>query len=350
MAKTSRIARALKRQRRHEKRDIKKNDKRGKHTKASREERKQLEAERHARARKHSVCVHCDGTQFGHTADGASMVCIGCGFVFDNEPVMPDLPEPEDIRSVASNVYLHRNYFAERMRQWNNTEPRLTTLQKSQIYGVQSFLERKVGHEWSPGVLSKDKFGQICRILDQIRPGQRWRQKLERWFQAKLSLCGPCDYVPDLPPDHLVYDMKVLFDAFAYTFARHFRNKGDFGRNVPKLDLVCLVLMYNIDKQALWRYGWFFMSDRIWWESQSTLRDYERCKLIVSKCNECLLREEPRKVVRRDTYRWFQENKLVMPSLDTLRSWVPYNYNSLASVPYVLKLTSVSKKGDHGRS
>lgn len=342
MSKTSWISRALKRQRRHEKRMVKKNDKRGKHTKASREERNKLAAERHARTAKRDTCVHCHGTQFDHTADYASMVCTECGFVLDNTPTMPDLPasdELEAMRSLHSSIYLHRNYFAERMRQWNNTEPRLTTLQKSQIYGVQSFLERTIGHEWTPGLLSKDKFGQICRILDQIRPGQRWRQKLERWFQAKLSLCGPCDYRPDLPPDHLIYEMKVLFDAFAYTFARHFRGREDFGRNVPKLDLVCLILMYNADRKALWRYGWFFMNDRIWWESQSTLRDYERCVSIVAKCNECLLREEPRRVVRRDTYRWFQTRALIMPTLDEIRSRVPYNYNSLSTVPYTIKLT-----------
>lgn len=317
----------------------KKEDRRGKHTKESREKIKSARAA-YLRSLRDVRCSNCSGTQFDHTADGANLVCNRCGFV-DEERSMPDaIPLADQLENLGSctSIYRHRNYFAERMRQFNNTEPRFSTLEKSQIYAVQSFLERNIGPEWSPGLLSKHKFGQICRILDQVRPGQRWRQKLERWHQAKIAISGRCDYQPDLPPSELTHQMKVIFDGFAYIFEKFFRGHDEFGRNIPKLDLVCLILMYNISKESLWRWGWFFMNSQIWWESQSTLRDYARCEEIINKTNECLVALEPRKIVRRETMQWFRHNKLELPSLNELRSRVPHDYDREDNVPYTLTI------------
>lgn len=318
----------------------KKQDRRGRHTKESRA-KKRAALMAHIQSICSVVCNNCSGTEFVDTTDGANRVCNQCGLVDETARSMPDTVSLEDqLRSgLSSSVYRHRNYFAERMRQFSNTEPRLSTLEKSQIYAVQSFLERKIGPEWTPGRLSKDKFGQICRILDQLRPGKRWRQKLEKWHQAKISLSGRCDYVADLPPESLVEQMKVLFDGFALIFERYFRG-SEQKSNIPKLDLVCLLLMYNIDRWSLWLYGWFFMNPQIWWESESTQKDYERCARIFQKTNECLVALEPRKTVRRETLFWFRKNKLVLPSLNELRSWVPWSYDRDATVAYQLKLVS----------
>lgn len=318
-------------------------DRRGKHTKASREKAQQARAA-YLHSLTHRVCVHCSGTQFVDTADQANRVCNQCGLV-DEERSVPDMDSVSEYirKSGASSIYRHRNYFAERIRQFNNTEPRFSTLEKSQIYAVQSVLERKIGSEWSPGLLSKDKFGTICRILDQLRPGQRWRQKLERWHQAKIELSCRAEYAADLPPSELTHKMKVLFDGFAYIFEKFFRSSSDDQRrrlNIPKLDLVCLLLLYNIDKNQLWRYGWFFMSPQIYWESQSVQRDYERCQQIMLKTNESLVRLEPGAFVRRETLHWFRVNKFVVPSLNELRSWIPHDWDRHSYVPYTVRLCS----------
>ena len=317
-------------------------DRRGKHTKAS---RAAVRATREAYYRSVTVvkCVQCSGSNFAQTDDHASMVCVGCGLVDENQRItVTGLGQREFdcfvLDDKRSGPYHNRNYYAERIRQFNNTEPRFSTLEKSQIYGVQSFLERHVGPEWSAGLLSKDKFGQICRLLDQLRPGQRWRQKLERWHQAKIMLSGRCDYVPDLPGTEVTHKMKVIFDGFAFVFEKFFRGAAE-RRNVPKLDLVCLILLYNIKKSVLWRFGWFFMNPQIWWESQSVLRDYDRCVAIADKCNSDLVKLEPsRKLVRRDTMVWFRNHQLIVPSLSELRSCVPYNYDQNTTVPYKLTL------------
>lgn len=320
----------------------KKIDRRGKHTKESRA-RVRAAREAYLRSLTAVKCVHCSGSDFAQTHDSASMVCTGCGLVDENQRITVTGTGQREfdcfpVVDKRSGPYHHRNYYAERIRQFNNTEPRFTTLEKSQIYGVQSFLERHVGPEWSPGLLSKDKFGQICRLLDHLRPGQRWRQKLERWHQAKIMLCGRCDYVPDLPGTEVTHKMKVIFDGFAFIFERFFR--GAERRNVPKLDLVCLILLYNIKKSLLWRYGWFFMNPQIWWESQSTLKDHRRCEEIADKANSDLVRLEPgKKLVRRDTMVWFRNNKLVVPSLSELRACVPYNYDDNTCVPYKLVIS-----------
>lgn len=323
----------------------KKFDRRGRHTKQSRA-KVRAAREAYLRSLTSPVCVHCSGRQFAQTDDSESMVCVQCGLVDPDQriTVTGDGQREHDrlmVDCTRSGPYHHRNYFAERIRQFNNTEPRFSTLEKSQIYGVQSFLERHLGSEWSAGLLSKEKFGQICRLLDQVQPGQRWRQKLERWHQAKIAICGRADYQPDLPGTEITHQMKVIFDGFAFVFERFFRDQDPSRRNVPKLDLVCLILLYNIKKSVLWRYGWFFMNPQIWWESQSTLRDFERCREIAARCNSDLINLEPsRKLVRRDTMVWFRQNKLVVPTISELRSCVPYDYDQNSSVPYKIELST----------
>jgi len=190
-----------------------------------------------------------------------------------------------DALTVHRSVYLHRNYFSERIKQATDTEPRFTSLEQGQIYRVFSILHEADPPSWCEPLFSKQRFGRICRVLDLIRPHQRWKQKLERWLQAKHLIFGP-DYACEMMDDMTAFQLKVMFDPIAYVFSKYFKEDAAGKHNIPKLDLVCLFLLFQLGESYVERFGWYFLNDRIAWETSACETDMDRLLRICAKCND----------------------------------------------------------------
>ncbi len=302
----------------------KKEDRRGKHTKASRE-KKRIEDKRFFDSiTSLQCCIECNGVDFVPTDDGDTNVCTGCGLVCFNRIIEGTTDVLLDIRGSAP--YRPRNYFAERLRQARGIDPKFTTSQENKINVVWSMLHDRNRNIWSGRAksFSKYRFRQICGVLDEMEPGKRWKQKLEKWWQARTIIYGE-DPSWQTIDDITSMKLKILFDPFACYFSTRFKRNSPGSHNIPKMDLIILVLLYNISEETLQNYGWYFLSKNIIWPTESTLKDYARIKEITACVNEEFMRSSKKPFVRSQSYAWFHKNRQYeIPDLDYL-IWLAYD-------------------------
>jgi len=297
----------------------KKEDRRGRHTKESRA-KKQLEIQKFlADATATTICPNCYGTVFVPTSDSDSYACVVCGFV-TNERIVDGACDFTQLPP-GSPRYRHINYFAERIQQCRNREPRFTASEQNKINVVWSALhdQDRDAFSGSPKSFSKYRFRQICGILSELEPGRRWKQKLERWWQARVLLYGH-DSDWNTPDDIHARLLKDLFVPLACWFELYFKREGE-AHNIPKLDLIFLVLLYNISEESVRRYGWYFLTKNIVWPTKSTLQNYERIEKICAAVNTQI--NDKKTLARRNNVplraiNWFHENQYTVPELDYL--------------------------------
>lgn len=296
----------------------KENDMRGRHTKKSREDKRKQLQEYYKKIKETDTCKECGSFDFRPSSDNDSYVCIKCGMlsniqVFDYESPI-DTPK-------SISYYLHRNYFAERMRQWSNTEPRFTKDAKNKISSIFTILQEQNPDYWAYNELSfsKARFGEICRILNKLYPEDRWNTKLERWLQAR-SIIYTKKFNPDYHPDFTLIELlKTLFDPVAYCFTNYFKDLNEFKRhNIPKLDLIILFFLYTINEELVIRYGWYFLSEQLYWQSNSIKKDFKRIKVLFDYVNNDFKYNSKTNIIRRASYSWFRHNKLKTCDLEHL--------------------------------
>lgn len=301
--------------RRHKKRKI--DDRRGKHTKQSRL-RQLEERERYLKSlERENVCEECGTVLKGNTtADGDREVCHGCGMVQDN--IVLDKQVEGYITFHEKSLYLHRNYFSERMSQWIGQDPVFSSSERSAIHSCWSKLHETNPFIWSNSRCSwsKSKFGEICRLLDACQPQKGWKKKIEKWIQAENIIYGSLD-ICTLPDDSIVDEMKILFDPIAFTFNKYFKDKKA-KHNIPKLDIICLILLYNISEKALRDFGWYFLNEFIVWESESMISAHQRTTEILDFINKRWFDIPHIKFVREESVKWLLYNKYKIPTLQKI--------------------------------
>lgn len=305
------------------KRRVKKEDRRGKHTKASREIKRRENQRFFDSISRVIVCVECSGTDFVPTEDGDTNVCTQCGLVNSNRIIEGTTDILLDSR--GSGPYKSRNYCAERILQARGLDPPFTSSQKAKINVVWSVLHDTKRDVWGnrASTFSKYRFRQILRILDKLEPGKRWKQKLEKWWQARNVIYGN-DPTWETMDDYTALQLKVLFDPFAFYFNEKYKKNSPGEHNVPKMDLVYLVLLYNVSEEALQKYGWYFLSKSIVWPTKSTHKDYQRIKNVTECVNKEFVHSNKKRFVRSQSYAWFNKKKYVVPDLDYL-VWMAYD-------------------------
>ena len=295
----------------------KKPDMRGKHTKESRA-KKRLEEEIYRNSLNLTPsCANCTKTDFVLTYDLDSPVCTGCGCVSNDRNVVGAC-DPQQLVT-RSLKYMHCHYWAERIRQFCNLEPRFTESEQDKICIVWNELHAKDPQTWSNSAtsFSKYRFKQLLAVLDKVEPGKRWKQKLERWWQAREIIYGhdPTYAIGDEYTSHM---LKVLFDPFARYFATQFKNSTSGQHNIPKTDLIFLLLLYNISPDHLRKHGWYFLNKNILAQKESIEADYARIEEICKAVNDNLRSKAKLSGVRRESYVWFGKNNYKVPPLSKL--------------------------------
>lgn len=148
--------------------------------------------------------------------------------------------------------------------------------------------------------------------MNVLYPNERWKQKIEKWLQAKTVIYGGLD--DPLPDQEDIRLIKSLFDPIAFVFVKYFKNENN--NNIPKIDIICLYILYNISKQKLIDYGWYFLNPFIVWESPSSIKSQN---LILSILNFVNINwdniKKDKRYVTRSSNKWLLENKFKLPSL-----------------------------------
>lgn len=262
-------------------------DRRGKHTKQQRLEAKKEAAEQYARLHVDDSSVFCHNcsapsTSFVPSSDDDCLVCCQCGATQDDNNIV----DTRTFTSVSNRTtcYRHCNYFSERLKQATNTEPGFTRDELCQIKGVFNSFKDQNPLLWNQTTFCKTRFGTICKLLNVIDPNEKWVQKQERWFQAMEFLFGPVDnyFLIDSTSETL---LKNLYEIVTLVFVYFIKDKEE-RHNMPNIDLVVLILLYNMPQEALERHGWYFLSPKIYWEDQSIAKSYRLVQLIIDAINE----------------------------------------------------------------
>lgn len=225
------------------------------------------------------------------------VVCKECAAVQPSEKCFEDAI---DSTLKSPTAYKERTYLSERLRLFGNLEPRIPREDFELIGQVYSELESRYSKihdeeedperrserlgrigfkgDWfiqHPGNITKDFIQTLLTLIDQtLSPNLRGvtksfkRKYLERWLQIKILLCGKNYYkncICDLPDSLLLDDMLAL----ACQVTSIFKNKKDEARiftekrSVPNVDLMFLMILYNIDIFYLRKFGWYFLSKAV---------------------------------------------------------------------------------------
>ena len=285
-------------------------DRRGRHTKADRI------AKRKARS-KHKI-LRCRGCNYKldlsiRTEEGDALVCTNCALV-DDEPIF-DFEAPVLSDEVQRNVYRHRNYFAERLLQARDKEPRFTENELDILSSVYDIYRVQCPILWSEEYFTKKHCARICRLIVKEYPKSVFRRRLERWFQFRNYICGK---VGNELPLHVANALKILFDAYSHYFTVYVKRYNLSRKNITQLDLVILVLLYNLCPDLVNEHGWYFLNNNIMNKTPSTRLDMIRIRSICDMINNNILNCYVSSISP-DCYGWFREgNKLIRPPLTVL--------------------------------
>lgn len=257
-------------------------DRRGRHTKASRQAAR---AERIKYQIKPANCRECgSGPQFKRECeDGSGTVCTQCGII-THEPLLQHSFKQLDhctILPAKSAPYAHRNYISERISQYMDKEPRFTDQEVYDIVCIHGLFRAHYGSEWDPENLTKPHIAEILKTLSKHVPGSRYHVRLERWLQAINLLGGriTSDW-------QIAYKLRIMFDAIAETFAArsHFKTKKQ--GNIPRIDIIALLCLYSISDEALIENGWYFLNKDIVLRTPSSKKNWRRAVDLLEETNK----------------------------------------------------------------
>ena len=293
-------------------RKYKTKDRRGRHTKAERLAK--LRAAR--RTIVPFLCRQCDSELDVNirTVEGDAIVCTNCGLVdnntcFDYEPPLYTAPP-------RSPLYRHRNYFAEKLLQSRNKEPRISDKELDILSTVFDIFRDECPEVWAEKNFTKRHMGKICRVIKSVYPKSPFCRRIERWYQYRVYLCGAASSEMDFfTSSHL----RVLFDSYVHYFLVYLQENGNGRKNITQLDLVVLVLLYNLDKAKLVKYGWYFMNHNIVNQTPSIERDLQIIRAVCDLTNSRILSDKKAHDITTICYVWFRKNGgLVVPSINEL--------------------------------
>lgn len=287
-------------------------DRRGRHTKAER-----LAKLRAAKATiTHQSCQGCFSLLDPaiRTEEGDAVVCVNCGVVdstpcFDFEaPVFDGVPK--------LSLYHHKNYFAEKISQARDTEPRLKDRELDAMSIVYDIYRRHCPVLWAEEMFTKRHAQRICRSIKNAYPKTQWHTRSERWFQYRNYICGN---VNNALPEDVGNQLRILFDAYAYYFLRYLNVNKLPKRNITKLDLVILVLLYNISYKKLNDHGWYFLNKNILNKSKATMKDMKEIREVCALANKEIFTMKEVYMIQPECHKWFRENKkLKVPDIESL--------------------------------
>lgn len=224
------------------------------------------------------------------------IVCTKCAAVQPSETcfenAIDSAPKP-------SSAYKERTYLSERLRQFGNHEPRIPREDIRLIGQVYSELDKRYSKVLSkeedperqteelkrlglqgwfiddPSYIGKSFVKTILTLIDKtIDPKLRGITKsfkkkyLERWLQIKIFLCGQAYYIRNvcnLPSEELLASMLLLSCQITSVFKnkKEEANIGTEKKSVPNVDLMFLLILYNIDIYHLREFGWYFLSQAV---------------------------------------------------------------------------------------
>lgn len=286
-------------------------DRRGRHTKADRITKKKTIVESNTHK-----CRGCDNVLDPaiRTEEGDALVCKQCALVDDC--LCFDLEVPIISNNIHSNMYRHKNYFAERLLQARDKEPRLNDKELDLFSSVYDIYRNRCPILWSEENFTKKHAARICRLIVKHYPKSAFRRRLERWYQYRNYICGKVDN--ELPLD-VADALKTLFDAYSHYFSIYIDQMKLCRRNITQLDLVVLVLMYNLGHRVINEHGWYFLNHNIVNKTLSPRLDMIRIKAVCRRINENILSMKPIKSIRPECYAWFRSgNRLKVPTLTTI--------------------------------
>jgi hypothetical protein len=247
------------------------------------------------------------------TQEGDAVVCSSCGLV-DNNTCF-DLESPTYDYVPRSPFYKHKNYFAERLLQARNTEPRLSEKELDILSIVYDIYRDTCPEVWTERNFTKKHCGTICRLIKSIYPDSPFNRRIERWYQYRVYMCGPAE---NELPYRVASQLRFLFDAYAEFFIVHLNENGVARRNITQLDLVILVLLYNLDYTYVNKYGWYFLNHNIVNKTPSVYNDRDTIKEVCKKVNERIIFYHSHNI-KQNCYRWFRDgHRLKVPTVDKL--------------------------------
>lgn len=328
----------------------KRNDRRGRHTKADVLARRQaLAAITHRLLCPPRACG-CDARVPLAIADGFG-VCTGCGVVDPDLPVYScvgsyqadggtGLDDWENrgnpllagvVLPMPSAPYRRENHLAELLKQATDTDPRIP---KDDMHLIEEHWRRYIhthyeGAPLDPLLLGR---GDIKGVLKEILPARKCKKYAERWLQIWRYICGRDQFDshgPSLLPVSVCHLVHRRYSEFAAAFEELKEQRHPLFRyrhNIPNLNTTVLHLLYQDDPQHLADYGWYFtpletLASRLITEvricciikhlQQKALltpapRIYHR-KLLPEIDRYYLQEEEP----QRETFLWRYEHQLL---------------------------------------
>lgn len=249
----------------------KKKDGRGRHTKADHERRKQLIRDKQ-KEMDDSIpeCTGCNKKLDTSllTSDNSSIVCEHCG-VCDNLPIFETAFSNEIFIPKTSPRYQHRFYFAERMLQAGNREPRMSDTELEVIDFIFDLLSMECPEIWDERKFTKKHFGRICRFINKECKINTFSRRQEKWLQYRIYRTGEYDLAL---PNYVTEALKIFFYPFSFFHSKYneelkkentnfleFKKK----KNITSIDLLCLYFMYNINIDWVKQFGWYFLTKHI---------------------------------------------------------------------------------------
>jgi len=290
----------------------KKPDMRGRHTKESRLQKVKSILESMPKG---PTCGNCNlDLDYGITTDdGNALVCRHCGVV-DAMPIFDTDTVPFGCVP-GSPLYRHRNYFAERILQAKNEEPRLSDAELDTLSVVFNMYKAGGSIFWYEGFFTKKHMSMICSHLVKRFPKSFWTRRVERWFQYRTYICGQTGL--QLPDDVAVI-LRYLFDAYSSYFEGYEKLYKKGKANITQLDMVILVLLFSIRTDLLPDYGWYFLNRNLINKTPSVYKNYEKVKEICRSINRTILFQYDNSIPK-ECYQWFRSgNSLAVPPLDDL--------------------------------
>lgn len=305
-----------------------KEDKRGRHRKDHLLKLRELKARRHAIKCAPINCAECNAPEssFVRSNEGDCTVCTKCGMVQQKHVLLHD----KYTRSLIFNGhvgfvpiytgYRNKNYFSERMRQFTNTEPRFTIEEENEIRHIYNLYRNKNESYWNSQKLTKRHIGRIFRTLASHINDMKYNTRLERWLQARCILS---DETCAVGSQKIANRLRIMFDAISEVFHRKYKKQFS-GHNIPNIDIICLVMLYNIDQKSLEKYGWYFLSKDLLSLSDSVIKNWTLARQLLHETNHFYAKyvraNQAREYVRPETLELFKSKKFsfVVPSYEVL--------------------------------
>lgn len=301
-------------------------DRRGRHTKESRLLKLKKAVSSFPKSPTCNGC-HSPLDFNSRTVEGDAMVCTKCGVV--DEIVFYDDEPPSLAYLRCSPLYRHRNYFAERILQARNEEPRIRDEELDILSHVNDIYKRSSLLFWNDRFFSKKHCALICNQIHRAYGKTVFTRRSERWYQFRVFICGPTGATIS---HDLATVLRFLFDAYSKYFEIYLKENNIGKSNITQLDLVILALLYNISPYYVNEFGWYFLNHNIINKTESVYKNYREIQTIFGIINERILKEYFFSVPSA-CYQWFRENPgLILPDLEDLIDCALYS--QLGAIQY----------------